>query len=143
LLQGGPDVRRKPIGFWRSPGGGLISKSEEWMKELYAEQQAGRELADPVRLHPDAARLTRQFPLDNFPGHAAWLDRGWKLHRIESKTGAAATWELYNLADDDRETTNLFERETGRAAAMRTQLEAWLRSVARSHNGEDYPGKER
>jgi arylsulfatase A-like enzyme len=143
LLQGGPDVRTKPIGFWRSPGGGLISKSEEWMKELYAEQQAGRESADPVRLHPDAAQIKHLFPLDRFPGHAAWLDRGWKLHRHESKDGGTPTWELYDLATDDRETTNLIDSEPARTAAMRVQLEAWLQSVARSHNGEDYPGKDR
>lgn len=99
------------------------------MNELYAKQQA--------------ARRTRQFPLDNFPGHAAWLDRGWKLHRHESKDGGTPTWELYDLATDDRETINLYDRETGRATAMRAQLVAWLQSVARSHNGEDYPGKDR
>jgi arylsulfatase A-like enzyme len=108
------------------------------MKELYAEQLSGRESADPVRLNPDAASITRLFPLDNFPGHAAWLDRSWKLHRHEPKDGGTPTWELYNLAADDKEATNLVDREPGRAAAMRAQLEAWLQSVARSHNGEDY-----
>ena len=44
--------------------------------------------------------------------------------------------------NDDRETANLFDRGAGRAATMRAQLEAWLRSVARSHNGEDYRGKD-
>lgn len=139
LLQGGPDTRAKPIGFWRSPGGGLIANSAVWMKELYDEQQAGRESANPERIHPDAASIKNLFPLDHFPGHAAWLDRGWKLHRIESKGNTAPTWELYNLSDDDREATNLADREPARTAAMRAQLEAWLQSVARSHNGEDYP----
>jgi hypothetical protein len=62
-------------------------------------------------------------------------------HQPESSTteGGTPTWELHHLAADDRESTNLYDREPARAAAMRAQLEAWLLSVARSHNGEDYP----
>lgn len=32
------------------------------------------------------------FAADRFPGHAAWLDGSWKLHRIEDRNTAAVTW---------------------------------------------------
>ncbi len=48
-------------------------------------------------------------------------------------------WELYNLAADPKEANDLAEKETPRVAAMRKQLDAWLKSVAGSLNGADYP----
>lgn len=141
LLQGGADVRQKPIGFWRSPNKGLISKSAEWMSELYEEQKEGKESAHPERLHMDAATIKTPFPLDAFLGHAAWLDDGWKLHRIQKEAGVAPTWELYHLKEDDREERNLAEAQPERLARMRSQMEAWLQSVARSHNGADYAAR--
>jgi arylsulfatase A-like enzyme len=108
------------------------------MDELYADQQAGREPADPTRLFTDAGQIRTKVPLDKFPGHAAWLDNPWKLHRIEDKKARTVKWELYNLASDPKETNDLAEKEAARAATMRKQLETWLTSVAASLNGADY-----
>ena len=108
------------------------------MDELYADQQAGREPADPVRLFADAGQIKTKVPLDKFPGHAAWLDNAWKLHRIEDKKNHTVKWELYDLAADPKEASDLATKEPQRTAAMRTQLEAWLKSVASSLNGADY-----
>ena len=108
------------------------------MDELYADQQAGREPADPARLFTDAGQIKAKVPLDQFPGHAAWLDNSWKLHRIEDKKDHTVKWELYDLAADPKEANDLADKEAQRAAAMRKQLEAWLKSVAGSLNGADY-----
>jgi hypothetical protein len=108
------------------------------MDELYADQQAGREPADPARLFSDPGVIKGKFPLDRFAGHSAWLDGSWKLHRIESKQDSSPRWELYDLAADPKEANDLAAKEPGRAAAMSAELEAWLKSVARSFNGEDY-----
>lgn len=140
VLKGGADVRKQPIGFWQYPGAGIRTPAKEWMEELHAAQQAGREPDEPEKLFPDAGKVTQQLALDSFPGHSAWLDRGWKLHRIESKNGSVK-WELYNLATDDEESIDLAGSESRRAAAMQSELVKWLRSVARSHNGEDYTKK--
>ena len=36
----------------------------------------------------------------HFPGHAAWIDQDWKLHRIEGRRDGKVRWELYNLEAD-------------------------------------------
>ena len=66
----------------------------------------------------DAGRITTQYPDDTFPGHAAWLDWPWKLHRIQSDADTVAI-ELYNLADDPDEKADVADRHPDRVAAMR------------------------
>ena len=138
LLDGKVKARTKPIGFWDHPTPGLGTPSKEWMDELLAEQKAGREPADPKRLFSDAGKITTKYPLEKFPGHAAWLDGNWKLHRIEAAKGSGVKWELYDLAADPKEASDLSTNEPKRLEAMQKELTAWLGSVARSLNGEDY-----
>jgi arylsulfatase A-like enzyme len=73
-----------------------------------------------------------------FPGHAAWLDHGWKLHRIENKKTGAVRWELYHLDQDAQEANDLSQTQPQRVARMRESLEGWLTSVTDSLKGEDY-----
>ncbi|MFP6884673.1 MAG: N-acetylgalactosamine 6-sulfate sulfatase, partial [Roseibacillus sp.] len=73
-----------------------------------------------------------------FPGHAAWISGDWKLHRIQGGKSGKARWELFNLASDHKEERDLLGREPKRAKQMQVELGAWLQSVARSFNGEDY-----
>ncbi|MFM2166688.1 MAG: hypothetical protein RIS79_1059 [Verrucomicrobiota bacterium] len=54
----------------------------------HADQAKGIEPNDPARLMPDAGKIGPPASLTSFPGHAAWIDGPWKLHRIERK-GAA------------------------------------------------------
>ncbi len=107
------------------------------MTELLAMQKEGKEDTDPARLCPDAGKIEKQYAEDAFPGHSAWLDWPWKLHRIEDKDSQVKL-ELYNLAEDPLEKTDLSARETDRVSAMRPKLETWLASVVRSLNGKDY-----
>ena len=92
-------------------------------------------------LFADAGKIGEKHPLDKFPGHSAWLDGSWKLHRIENAKATAVKWELYDLAADPKEARDLLATEAKRAEAMRKELTAWLESVVRSLNGEDYPRK--
>ncbi len=148
-FDGRMDQRPEPIGFWDYPAKGIGTPSHKWMTELLEAQEAGHELDDPDRLRLDdsdrlrldAGKIAGDFPDDNFHGHAAWLDWPWKLHRIEKKDEAPRI-ELYHLARDPEESKDLAENETGRAHAMRTQLEEWLASVVASLNGADYQDKE-
>jgi len=141
ILDGSVTARPKPIGFWDHPTGGLGTPSKEWMEELLAEQKAGREPTDPKKLFSEAGKIASKHPLDKFPGHSAWLDGTWKLHRIEAAKAAGVKWELYDLATDPKEARDLLATEAKRAEAMKKDLTAWLESVVRSLNGEDYPSK--
>ena len=84
----------------------------------------------------DAGEITKKYPDDTFPGHSAWLDWPWKLHRIETDKGIK--WELYNLADDPMETKDLTTQDGERIKSMKSSLEKWLKSVVNSLNGNDY-----
>ena len=156
-LIAGDMTRRPPIGFWDFPGGGISTPSAKLMGDLLATQQAGEEVTDPKMLAADAGKIQTQYPEDSFPGHAAWTDWPWKLHRIqgggqgkkkakgkqapETDTPApagGARIELYNLADDPMEKQDLVSAQGDRAKAMRSELEAWLKSVVKSLNGKDY-----
>jgi hypothetical protein len=106
------------------------------MGELLKAQKKGKEITDPARLYLDVGTIKRQYPKDTLPGHAAWLDWPWKLHRIE-KAGEVK-WELYDLSSDPNEGEDVFAENAQRAVVLQGQLEDWQRSVVDSLNGKDY-----
>ncbi len=139
LVDGKMETRKRPMGFWDYRTGGIGTPSAKWMGDLLKAQQAGGDL-EPHESSQRAAQLpSPAYPLDVYTGHAAWIDGDWKLHRITSKNGEVS-WELYNLADDPAEKSDLAATEDERVAQMQGKLEAWLESVVRSLNGEDYIG---
>jgi len=82
------------------------------------------------------------------PGHAAWLDWPYKLHTDAvaargAKKGKKAgdllpAVQLYNVATDPKETTDLAAQEPERVKKMTAALEAWKASVEKSLAGADY-----
>lgn len=136
LIEGTMHARPLPMGFWDYPAKGISTPSKKWMASLLAAQQAGKDVDDPWRLRLGAGKITKRYPEASFPGHAAWLDWPWKLHRIQKND--RVTFELYNLADDPMESAELVDRQALRVRSMRVALEGWLTSVARSLNGKDY-----
>jgi arylsulfatase A-like enzyme len=138
LLEGKSASRGKPIGFWNHPTPGIRTPAKQWLDELYAEQKQGREPADPQKLFRDAGKIGAKRPLDSFPGHSAWLDGKWKLHRIQNPKKDGVRWELYDLDADPKEAKDLKASEPERTKEMQKSLVAWLESVTRSLNGEDY-----
>ncbi|HON66714.1 MAG TPA: sulfatase-like hydrolase/transferase [Phycisphaerae bacterium] len=137
VIEGKVDRRPQPIGFWKYPDQGVRTPSKEFMAELLEAQKQGREISREERLCLDAGKITQQYPRDRFPGHAAWLDWPWKLHRIEPPD-QPITIELYNLAEDPQESRDCFAEQPDRVKVMREQLEQWLASVVDSLNGKDY-----
>jgi len=137
LIDGKMTARSKPMGFWDYPIKGLPAWSAKWMSELLEVQKNGGQISDKDRLRLDADKITKQYSQDTFPGHAAWLDWPWKLHRIHGKKGDVKI-ELYNLANDPQEGTDLSARQQDRVKSMRADLEKWLTSVVDSLNGKDY-----
>jgi len=138
LIDGKEFERPKPMGFWDYPVSGISTPSDKWMRELLAAQQSGGESKDKSKLRLDAGTIKKQYSESDFPGHAAWIDGDWKLHRIADKNGGKVRFELYDLGDDREEKTDLLQQEKDRTTAMKRNLEAWQISVVRSLNGKDY-----
>ena len=137
LIDSKMDIRPEPMGFWDYSAGGISTPSKKWMSELLQAQKAGKQVSDTSRLRLDAGKITKIYPEDTFPGHAAWLDWPWKVHRIEEKTGNVK-FELYNLTEDPEEKKDLVAQHTERVKSMKSELEDWQASVVRSLNGKDY-----
>jgi len=136
LIEGKMNTRSKPMGFWDYPIKGIRTPSKEFMTELLEAQKEGNEVGDKSRLRLEAGKISKQYAEDTLPGHAAWLDWPWKLHRIENKKGIK--WELYQLETDPEEKNNLADEQIQRVETMKVQLEAWQKSLVQSLNGKDY-----
>jgi len=131
----GTATTRQPMGFWHGFRAGESTRSDQIIKGLFDAEQAGKPNPYPRRILKNVNEFPEYEKLD-LRGHAAWNAWPWKLHRIE-QTGKVK-FELYNLADDPMETTNLSASEPKRVAAMTKSLEAWQRSVLASWSGKDY-----
>ena len=144
VIEGGePKSRTKPMGFWDYPAGGISTPSATWMAQLLEAQKRGIEDGgDKAKLRLDAGKLTKEYPTNVLPGHSAWIDGDWKLHRIAGKQGQAK-FELYNLADDRAEKNNVIGDNEERANKMKAALVDWQKSVVGSLNGSDYPSTKR
>jgi arylsulfatase A-like enzyme len=138
LIDGKMTARPRPMGFWDFPEPGIGTPSHQWMTEVLTAQQAGHEPEADWKLRLDAGKITKRYSETELPGHSAWTEGDWKLHRIADKTGGKVRFELYNLGQDRQEKDDLYAEQSDRAEKMKAALEAWQRSVVRSLNGEDY-----
>ena len=136
ILNGESEQRDQAMGFWSYPAAGIRTPSAQWMQELFEAQKQGNMVGDSARLRIEDIKIV-PYPMDSLPGHAAWLDWPWKLHRIQDKSGST-TWELYDLRNDSMEQVNQLELQTEKAASMKSMLENWQYSVLSSLNGGDY-----
>lgn len=137
LIEGKNQKRKRGFGFWQYPGRGRGQRSRAMLAAYAKELKAGNPSKDPKLLDADAGKITKKYPTDVFPGHAAWVEGDYKLHRIaRGKTGAK--FELYNLKTDAKESKNILDDHADLVARMKKSLAAWQQSVMRSCNGADY-----
>ncbi|EMI20570.1 N-acetylgalactosamine 6-sulfate sulfatase (GALNS) [Rhodopirellula maiorica SM1] len=135
IIAGQADERSKPMGFWHLFQPGQSTWSDRILKAIMEKQQAGAALPhDEPRIRKDVDEFPH-FSEDVATGHAAWTDWPWKLHRMNGNK-----YELYHLADDPLETTDRSDEpeQQARLTRMQQELDAWMRSVVRSLNGDDY-----
>jgi hypothetical protein len=126
--------RDKAMGFWDFPASGRGRWARRMLEALRKEQQAGEQ--QPA---PKEGLIEKQYPLDEFPGPAAWIDGDWKLHRIPDKKGPGVQYRLHFLRKDLKEQRDLAGVQPERLARMKAELAAWQKSVLASLNGGDYP----
>ncbi len=138
LFDGRMTARTRPIGFWDAGIAGFATPSEQILTGVAEKQKLGTPVTDPAALGLAPAALEWKSAAGSYPGHSAWLDGNWKLHRIEEKVSHTVRWELYDLAGDRHESRDLVATQPDRTAAMRAALDAWLASVTASLRGEDY-----
>ena len=104
-------------------------------------------LVDSVMLQPqDGMSLTllfekelnrREKPIGfRHADRAAFIDNDYKLVTLDV---ASDKYELYDLAADEKETTDLYESKPTVAKRMRKAFEGWNASVEASFAGRDYP----
>lgn len=135
IIAGKTEGRGKPMGFWHGFQDGQSTHSDAILKAIMEKQRVGAPLPhDRPRMLKDVNDFPR-FPAGSTKGHAAWNDWPWKLHRIDGKK-----YELYNLADDPMEKTDLSGQpgQKQRLDEMSKELGSWMASVIGSLNGEDY-----
>lgn len=132
LLEGRMQTRPKPLGFWEymeRSGQGMAS--DEILQNLHEQQQAGEppDVNEGRIYGPDLDYEEA----DERPGHAAWMDNEWKLHRLPN-----GEHQLFHLVDDKGEQNNLIEQHPDVAERMQRQLREWEQSVINSMRGADY-----
>lgn len=137
----GKQTSRPGIGFWRGLAPGQATYSDRLIQKLMQAQQAGKPTPLPGRLRKDIDAYP-EWDRSIYPGHAAWLQWPYKLHRIQKlgkrRGKIRVKWALYDLQKDPDETDNLADTDPKRVAAMRQQLQAWQDSVYDSLEGKDY-----
>lgn len=134
LIEDRMESREKPLGFWVYPMRGIPTRSTAILQQMLAEEKGEQPAAKPA---PDPGNITKVFSVDELPGHSAWIDGRYKLHRKAGKDGSVR-FELYNLEDDPQEKNDIADQTPEHVESMREELRTWQRSVIRSLNGEDY-----
>ncbi len=136
LFDGDAWERPEPLGFWVYPQGGRRTPSHEWMVEMRRQQQAG-ESPTAEQLDAAAGEIGDRPEANGLPGHSAWIDGAFKLHRMP-RDGRDPKYELYNLVEDRAEERDLSAENPELVREMAADLEAWQRSVVSSLQGDDY-----
>ena len=135
VSQGQLKTRPQPMGFWHLFQAGQATWSDRILKDVMEKQENQVPVPhNPTRMQKDVYDFP-QFPEATAKGHAAWNDWPWKLHRIDGER-----FELYHLEKDPMESNNLAADPQYREqfSTMSAALDAWMRSVVRSLNGDDY-----
>jgi arylsulfatase A-like enzyme len=137
LLDGEMDSRPRALGFWRYPSAGSGTPSTKLLQELAREQLEGKVVPASEKTTFRSGVLNPEFEGIELPGHSAWIDDNFKLHRVANEDGEVQ-FSLFDLSIDPVEQIDLFHQEAEKASRMRAELESWQRSVLRSMNGRDY-----
>jgi len=122
LIDGSVTQRPTGLAFWKYPQGKETANGQMFTDE----ERIGFWRTFSNYKHPVAET-------SNFPGHSAWIEGKWKLHK---KKGGE--FELYNLETDFAETIDIASGNKALVDSFAIKLEDWQRSVEVSLTGQDY-----
>ncbi len=133
--------RQKPLYFWCFETGRLMSsKPRPWIDPKLQEgttplvkRMGGKATRDFTNFHHPA--ITEA----DYLGARAIIDGPYKYVVHEQTKRGGDKRELFNLAADPAEKTNLIEQQPDVAAKLQQQLRDWQQSVLNSLTGADYP----
>ncbi len=138
VINGKMTKRPQGMGFWHGFTGGQATFSDKILMQMMEAQKAGIEIAIPERLRKDIDEFP-QHDKSFMPGHSAWLEWPWKIHRKQvAKKKVQPGFSLFNLETDPGETENLAETNPEKFEEMKEKLLEWQSSVIDSLNGKDY-----
>lgn len=137
LLNGRTTERSRPLYFWEYSTSGLGAAEPTIAPEL----QSG---TTPL-VKKSGGKATRDFKNVRHPtihdrdyrGPRAIIEGNYKLVVHDREPGAAKL-ELFDLAKDPAETTNILAQHPDIAQRLQTELRTWQRSVLQSLTGADY-----
>ncbi len=136
VIDGKQTKREKPMAFWIYTRKGVGTPSAEWMQKLQ-DEQSGKAEATPAPPLSETALVQKKYKQGDPGGHSALVDEEWKLHAIPTKNNGWK-YELYNLNDDEAETTDVSKEHKDLVKRMSEELSEWRDSVIDSLNGKDY-----
>jgi len=126
---------RPGLGFWSYPSPGRLTYSDKILDGIPSGLDLAPEATEAEQL---AADRLREAPTA-WPGHAAWVEGRYKLHRRltagEGRPGQVV-FELYDLVADPAETKDLAGVDPTRLVHMAAELEAWRRDVVADYLAE-------
>ena len=114
-----------------------IAEILELPKSVMLQPQDGISLKE--LLTKELGQRNKPIPFSCF-GNTALLDNNYKLLQVgKQRDRGPKNFELYNLAEDPRETTNLMTKKPAVAKRMQAAMQAWKKSMGASLAGKDYP----
>jgi len=138
VMDGKMTERPKPLWFWEFDTA-HVKKAEPYIEPKLQEGTC------PL-VKKSAGKATRDFSNFRHPtltendylGPRAIIDGHYKLVVHEQKKGGGVKQELFDLATDPAEKTNLIEQQPETAQKLQSELRDWQQSVLNSLTGADY-----
>ena len=139
VFDGSLTERPNPLYFWEYNTGRLARSKPE----PYIDPELQKGTTPLVKKMGNKATRDfsnfRQPPMtdEDYLGPRAVIDGKYKLGIHESKSGEPR-YEMFDLAADPAEKTNLYEQKPARAEKLNASLKSWQQSVLHSLSGADY-----
>ena len=138
VLDGKLTERPKPLWFWEFDTA-HVKKAEPYIDPKLQEGTCPLVKKSGGKATRDFSNFRHPILTENdYLGPRAIIDGHYKLVVHEQKKGGGVKQELFDLATDPAEKTNLIEQQPETAKKLQSELRDWQQSVLNSLTGADY-----